>query len=130
MYGDAGEVERAVGLFEECDEAGLHMDVFCFNALMGAVIRKDHADKVLEVRRREEAPFLCCCCYRTTTAVNDDDDDNLFKCLRSTTEQLKSFAPRPSVTSPSLLPNLGDDYIVYVIYILHTVIRCHAFRSR
>eukprot|EP00752_Nemacystus_decipiens_P009836 g8774.t2 len=49
VYGDAGEVERAVALFEECDAAGLDMDVPCFNALMGAVLKKDHADKVLEV---------------------------------------------------------------------------------
>lgn len=52
VYGDAGEVERAMALFQECDEAGLHMDVFCFNALMGGVLKKDQADKVLEVRKR------------------------------------------------------------------------------
>lgn len=53
-----------MALFEECDEAGLHMDVFCFNALMGAVLKKDHAEKVLEVRRIEvclppQPPLAC-----------------------------------------------------------------------
>ena len=62
-----------MALFEECDEAGLHMDVFCFNALMGAVLKKDHAEKVLEVRRRSTCCcwllllllcVCCCCCCR------------------------------------------------------------------
>lgn len=39
-----------MALFEECDAGGLHMDVYCFNALMGAVLKKDHAGNVLEVR--------------------------------------------------------------------------------
>lgn len=38
-----------MALFDECDEAGLHMDVYCFNALMGAVLKKDLGEDVLEV---------------------------------------------------------------------------------
>lgn len=42
-------MERALTLFDECDEAGLHIDVYCFNALMGAVLKKDRGESVLEV---------------------------------------------------------------------------------
>lgn len=49
VYGDAGEVERALTLFEQYDASGMVMDVFCFNTLMGPVLKKDDPETVLEV---------------------------------------------------------------------------------
>ncbi|CAM9174214.1 unnamed protein product, partial [Ectocarpus fasciculatus] len=55
VYGDAGEVERALSLFEQYDAGGMVMDVFCFNTLMGPVLKKDDPETVLELFSRMES---------------------------------------------------------------------------
>ena len=50
ICGNAGEVERALALFHDWDAQGVDMDVYCFNAIMGAVLKNGLPEKVFEVR--------------------------------------------------------------------------------
>lgn len=49
ICGNAGEVERALALFHDWGTQGVDMDVYCFNAIMGAMLKNGLPDKVFEV---------------------------------------------------------------------------------
>ena len=58
IYGDAGKADRAVALFQAWDEQGVAMDHFCFNAVIGAVLRNGWPRKALEV-----CACVCVCIF-------------------------------------------------------------------
>ncbi|KAK3024705.1 hypothetical protein RJ639_042927 [Escallonia herrerae] len=97
IYGSGGNVEKAIGLFEEISKVGVKLNVMgctCLIQCLGRAKRIDDLVKVFEVSIQkgvEPDDRLCGCLLSVMSYCEGEDSNKVLSCLQAANSELVAF---------------------------------------